>query len=112
MTGIRVGVMILAEFSWREARPGWKASQARRFAHGWSDDHLAWRDPADGPLYATIRRRRWPRRRRIRLTYGLLDQSETLRPWSTWLDSAVPLHRSADRSVGPSGEQPQGHQQQ
>jgi hypothetical protein len=32
MTGIRVGVMILAEFSWREARPGSKASQARRFA--------------------------------------------------------------------------------
>lgn len=32
MTGIRVGVMILAEFSWWEARPGWKASQARRFA--------------------------------------------------------------------------------
>lgn len=54
MTSVRVGVVILPEFSWREARPRWKSLQDRGFAHGWTYDHLAWRDLADGPWYATV----------------------------------------------------------
>jgi len=54
MTGIRVGVVILPEFSWREALPRWKSLQDRGFAHGWTYDHLAWRELADGPWYATV----------------------------------------------------------
>jgi len=54
MTSVRVGVVILPEFSWREAQPRWKSLQDRGFAHAWTYDHLAWRDLADGPWYATV----------------------------------------------------------
>ena len=46
---MRVGVVILPQFSWPEARARWASLQERGFAHGWTYDHLSWRDLKDEP---------------------------------------------------------------
>ena len=51
---MRVGVVILPQFSWPEARARWKSLEDRGFAHGWTYDHLAWRDLADQTWFGTI----------------------------------------------------------
>lgn len=51
---VRVGIVILPEHPHAEASTRWKALQDLGFAHGWTYDHLAWRDLADGPWYSTI----------------------------------------------------------
>lgn len=51
---MRVGVVILPQFSWPAARAHWKSLDDRGFAHGWTYDHLSWRDLADQPWYGTI----------------------------------------------------------
>lgn len=51
---MRVGVVILPEFTWTEARARWKSLEDRGFAHGWTYDHLAWRDLADQPWFGTV----------------------------------------------------------
>src|SRR6476646_147248 len=51
---MRVGVVILPQFSWPEARARWKSLEDRGFAHGWTYDHLAWRDLADQAWFGTI----------------------------------------------------------
>ena len=51
---MRVGVVILPQFSWPEARARWRSLEDRGFAHGWTYDHLAWRDLADQPWFGTI----------------------------------------------------------
>src|SRR6476620_507912 len=51
---MRVGVVILPQFSWPEARARWTSLEASGFAHGWSYDHLAWRGLAEQPWFGTI----------------------------------------------------------
>lgn len=51
---MQVGVIILPQFPAPEARRRWKSLQDRGFAHGWTYDHLAWRDLADEPWFATV----------------------------------------------------------
>ncbi len=51
---MRVGVVILPQFHWPEARARWQSLEDRGFAHGWTYDHLAWRDLADQPWYGTV----------------------------------------------------------
>jgi alkanesulfonate monooxygenase SsuD/methylene tetrahydromethanopterin reductase-like flavin-dependent oxidoreductase (luciferase family) len=51
---VRVGVVILPQFSWPEARARWRSLEDRGFAHGWTYDHLAWRNLADQPWFGTI----------------------------------------------------------
>jgi alkanesulfonate monooxygenase SsuD/methylene tetrahydromethanopterin reductase-like flavin-dependent oxidoreductase (luciferase family) len=51
---MRVGVVILPQFSWPEARARWKSLEDRGFAHGWTYDHLAWRELAEQPWFGTI----------------------------------------------------------
>ena len=51
---MRVGVVILPQFDAAETTARWKALQDMGFAHGWTYDHLAWRDLADEPWHATI----------------------------------------------------------
>ncbi len=60
---MRVGVVILPQFSWPEARARWKSLEDRGFAHGWTYDHLAWRDLAEQTL---VRHHPHPDRRRDR----------------------------------------------
>ncbi len=51
---MQVGVVILPQFPTSETRRRWKSLEDRGFAHGWTYDHLAWRDLADEPWYGTI----------------------------------------------------------
>ncbi len=51
---MRVGVVILPQFSWPEARARWASLQERGFAHGWTYDHLSWRDLKDEPWFGTL----------------------------------------------------------
>jgi len=51
---MRVGVVILPQFNWPEARARWKSLEDRGFAHGWTYDHLAWRDLAEQPWFGTV----------------------------------------------------------
>ena len=51
---VRVGVVILPQFSARETAARWKSLQDRGFSHGWTYDHLAWRSLADEDWYATV----------------------------------------------------------
>lgn len=51
---MRVGVVILPQYPAAETVWRWKSLQDRGFAHGWTYDHLAWRDLADEPWYSTI----------------------------------------------------------
>jgi alkanesulfonate monooxygenase SsuD/methylene tetrahydromethanopterin reductase-like flavin-dependent oxidoreductase (luciferase family) len=51
---MRVGVVILPQYPAIETRRRWKSLEDRGFAHGWTYDHLAWRDLADEPWYATV----------------------------------------------------------
>jgi alkanesulfonate monooxygenase SsuD/methylene tetrahydromethanopterin reductase-like flavin-dependent oxidoreductase (luciferase family) len=51
---MRVGVVILPQFTWTEARARWASLEQRGFAHGWTYDHLAWRDLKDEPWFGTL----------------------------------------------------------
>lgn len=51
---MRVGVVVLPQFPALETRRRWRSLEDRGFSHGWTYDHLAWRDLADEPWYATI----------------------------------------------------------
>ena len=51
---MRVGVVLLPQFDLAETTARWKALQDMGFAHGWTYDHLAWRDLADEPWHATM----------------------------------------------------------
>ena len=52
--GPRVGVIILPQFTWPEARARWKSLEDRGFAHGWTYDHLSWRDLKREPWFGTL----------------------------------------------------------
>ena len=51
---MRIGVIILPEDPWAQAKAMWMSLEERGFAHAWIYDHLAWRTLADGPWYATM----------------------------------------------------------
>src|SRR5690242_15084689 len=51
---MRVGVVILPQLHWPEARARWVSLEQRGFAHGWTYDHLSWRDLAGEPWFGTI----------------------------------------------------------
>ncbi len=51
---MRVGVVVLPEFPAAETARRWRSLEDRGFAHGWTYDHLAWRELADRPWYATV----------------------------------------------------------
>jgi alkanesulfonate monooxygenase SsuD/methylene tetrahydromethanopterin reductase-like flavin-dependent oxidoreductase (luciferase family) len=51
---LRVGVLILPEHPWAEARPIWQRAEAMGFAHAWTYDHLAWRMFRDLPWFGAM----------------------------------------------------------
>lgn len=51
---MRVGVVILPQFTWSEARARWVSLEERGFAHGWTYDHLSWRELKDEPWFGTL----------------------------------------------------------
>lgn len=51
---MRLGVCILPEHPWAEGRRLWQRAEALGVAHGWTYDHLAWRDLRDSSWFAAV----------------------------------------------------------
>jgi len=51
---MKVGVVILPDQRWSEARDHWRESEELGFAHAWTYDHLTWRDLRDGPWFGAV----------------------------------------------------------
>jgi alkanesulfonate monooxygenase SsuD/methylene tetrahydromethanopterin reductase-like flavin-dependent oxidoreductase (luciferase family) len=51
---VRVGIVILPEQRWADARGRWARAEEYGFAHAWTYDHLAWRDLAEGPWFDAV----------------------------------------------------------
>lgn len=51
---VRVGVVLLPQERWSGARERWQRAEELGFDHAWTYDHLAWRDLADEPWFATV----------------------------------------------------------
>jgi alkanesulfonate monooxygenase SsuD/methylene tetrahydromethanopterin reductase-like flavin-dependent oxidoreductase (luciferase family) len=51
---VRLGVVVLPELPWSQARGQWQQLDAWGYHSAWTYDHLAWRSLADGPWFATV----------------------------------------------------------
>jgi alkanesulfonate monooxygenase SsuD/methylene tetrahydromethanopterin reductase-like flavin-dependent oxidoreductase (luciferase family) len=51
---VRLGVLILPEDPWPEARRKWQRAEQLGFDHAWTYDHLAWRGLRDSPWYGAV----------------------------------------------------------
>jgi len=51
---LRLGVVILPELSWSDARVLWRRAEELGFDHAWTYDHLAWRSLRDSPWFGAI----------------------------------------------------------
>jgi alkanesulfonate monooxygenase SsuD/methylene tetrahydromethanopterin reductase-like flavin-dependent oxidoreductase (luciferase family) len=51
---VRLGVVVLPEERWADARLQWQQLDTWGFHSAWTYDHLAWRSLADGPWFATV----------------------------------------------------------
>ena len=51
---MRVGIVILPELRWAEARARWQRAEEYGFAHAWTYDHLGWRDLVEGPWFDSM----------------------------------------------------------
>jgi alkanesulfonate monooxygenase SsuD/methylene tetrahydromethanopterin reductase-like flavin-dependent oxidoreductase (luciferase family) len=51
---VRVGVLILPEWRWSEAKATWQRAEALGFDHAWTYDHIAWRDLRDSTWFSAI----------------------------------------------------------
>jgi alkanesulfonate monooxygenase SsuD/methylene tetrahydromethanopterin reductase-like flavin-dependent oxidoreductase (luciferase family) len=51
---VRLGVVVLPELPWSQAREQWQQLDVWGYHSAWTYDHLAWRSLADGPWYATV----------------------------------------------------------
>ncbi|MEA2441830.1 MAG: hypothetical protein QOH76_3254 [Thermoleophilaceae bacterium] len=54
MLALRIGIVILPELRWAQARERWRRAEEYGFDHAWTYDHLAWRDLADGPWFDAV----------------------------------------------------------
>ena len=51
---MRLGVVILPELRWADAKRQWRQAEAMGFAHVWTYDHLAWRMLRDAPWFGAM----------------------------------------------------------
>jgi alkanesulfonate monooxygenase SsuD/methylene tetrahydromethanopterin reductase-like flavin-dependent oxidoreductase (luciferase family) len=51
---MRLGVVILPEQRWPDARPVWQRAEELGFEHAWTYDHLAWRTLRDSSWFGTL----------------------------------------------------------
>src|SRR5215217_6082326 len=51
---VRVGIVILPDQRWADARTRWTRAEEYGFAHAWTYDHLGWRDLVEGPWFDAI----------------------------------------------------------
>ena len=51
---MRLGVLILPEDPWPDARRKWQRAEQLGFDHAWTYDHLAWRGLRDSPWFGAV----------------------------------------------------------
>ncbi|HWS58185.1 MAG TPA: LLM class flavin-dependent oxidoreductase [Actinotalea sp.] len=51
---MRIGIVLLPQDRWAQARHRWLRAEEFGFDHAWTYDHLAWRSLADEPWFATV----------------------------------------------------------
>jgi alkanesulfonate monooxygenase SsuD/methylene tetrahydromethanopterin reductase-like flavin-dependent oxidoreductase (luciferase family) len=51
---VRVGVVVLPDRRWADARDRWVGAEELGFDHAWTYDHLAWRSLRDGPWFGAV----------------------------------------------------------
>src|SRR5439155_14487839 len=51
---MRVGIVILPDLRWSQARDRWRLAEEYGFDHAWTYDHLGWRDLVDGPWFDAV----------------------------------------------------------
>jgi alkanesulfonate monooxygenase SsuD/methylene tetrahydromethanopterin reductase-like flavin-dependent oxidoreductase (luciferase family) len=51
---VRVGVVILPEYPWREAVALWRRAEQLGFSHAWTYDHLTWRGHRDRAWFGAV----------------------------------------------------------
>jgi alkanesulfonate monooxygenase SsuD/methylene tetrahydromethanopterin reductase-like flavin-dependent oxidoreductase (luciferase family) len=51
---VRVGVVLLPESPWSQARAHWQRAEALGFDHAWTYDHLTWRSFRDKTWFAAV----------------------------------------------------------
>lgn len=51
---MRIGIAILPDQRWSLARERWRRAEEYGFDHGWTFDHLGWRDLVDGPWFDAV----------------------------------------------------------
>ena len=51
---MRIGIVLLPQLPWRQARDRWVRAEEYGFDHAWTYDHLAWRSLVDEPWFATV----------------------------------------------------------
>lgn len=51
---MRIGIVLLPQDRWSQARERWQAVERWGFDHAWTYDHLAWRSLADDSWLATV----------------------------------------------------------
>jgi alkanesulfonate monooxygenase SsuD/methylene tetrahydromethanopterin reductase-like flavin-dependent oxidoreductase (luciferase family) len=51
---VRVGVCILPDARWADARERWVTAEALGFEHAWTYDHLTWRSFRDEPWFGSV----------------------------------------------------------
>ncbi|BBH63753.1 luciferase [Actinoplanes sp. OR16] len=51
---MRIGIVILPDQRWSEARGRWQLAEEYGFDHAWTYDHLGWRDLVDGPWFDAV----------------------------------------------------------
>jgi alkanesulfonate monooxygenase SsuD/methylene tetrahydromethanopterin reductase-like flavin-dependent oxidoreductase (luciferase family) len=51
---MRFGIVILPDQRWSTAAERWRRADEYGFDHGWTYDHLGWRDLVDGPWFDSV----------------------------------------------------------
>jgi alkanesulfonate monooxygenase SsuD/methylene tetrahydromethanopterin reductase-like flavin-dependent oxidoreductase (luciferase family) len=51
---MRLGVVLLPDLSWAQARARWRAAEQAGVATSWTYDHLSWRSLRDGPWLGSV----------------------------------------------------------
>ena len=51
---MRIGIVILPDQRWPESQRRWRQADEWGFDHGWTYDHLGWRDLVDGPWFDSM----------------------------------------------------------
>lgn len=54
MAIVRVGIVILPDQRWAQAKRRWHRAEEYGFDHAWTYDHLGWRDLVDGPWFDAV----------------------------------------------------------